>query len=57
MMLVDTLDRRGELSVSELADAVGVSEHLRRASQHLSVLRGAGVVNRHRHGQHRLLPA
>ncbi|MHB1571014.1 MAG: ArsR/SmtB family transcription factor [Solirubrobacteraceae bacterium] len=50
VMLVDTLDRRGELSVSELAETVGIRVY--DASPHLSVLRGAGVVSRHRHGQH-----
>jgi DNA-binding transcriptional ArsR family regulator len=48
VMIVETLDRRGELSVGELAAAVEVSAH--DASAHLAVLRGAGIVSRHPRG-------
>lgn len=50
--LIETLDRGGEASVSELADAVGVS--LFDASQHLAVLRGAGIVVRRKAGRQQL---
>ncbi|HEX8939218.1 MAG TPA: metalloregulator ArsR/SmtB family transcription factor [Candidatus Limnocylindrales bacterium] len=41
LMLIDAL-RRGELTVGELAEAIGAS--LPNASQHLAVLRTAGLV-------------
>ena len=47
LMLLDTL-RSGEHSVGELASAIGVS--LPNASQHLAVLRNAGLVDGHREG-------
>ncbi len=47
LMLLDTL-RGGERSVGELADAIGVA--LPNASQHLAVLRGAGLVEGRRNG-------
>ena len=47
LMLLDAL-RHGDRSVGELADAVGVA--LPNASQHLAVLRGAGLVEAHRSG-------
>lgn len=49
--LVDVLDRGGEVSVGELADAVDVSIH--DASQHLALLRRAGVVAVRRQGRRR----
>lgn len=52
LRLIETLDDRGEASVNELADAVGVSSF--DASQHLAVLRGAGIVSRRRHGRQNL---
>lgn len=48
--LIETLERKGEASVSELAEAVGVSVY--DASQHLSILRAAGVVRRRKAGRH-----
>ena len=47
LMLLDTL-RGGERSVGELAAAIGVS--LPNASQHLAVLRSAGLVEGRRVG-------
>jgi ArsR family transcriptional regulator len=47
LMLVDAL-RHGERSVGELAEAIGVS--LPNASQHLTVMRGAGLVEGRRAG-------
>lgn len=47
--IVDVLELHGELSVSELAKAVGVSVY--DASQHLATLRGAGVVDHRRKGR------
>jgi ArsR family transcriptional regulator len=47
LMLLDAL-RTGDRSVSELAAAVGVA--LPNASQHLAVLRGAGLVEGRRSG-------
>lgn len=47
LMLIDSL-RAGERSVGELAEAIGVS--LPNASQHLAVLRGAGLVDARRIG-------
>ncbi len=47
LMLLDTL-RGGERSVGDLAVAIGVA--LPNASQHLAVLRGAGLVEGRRSG-------
>ena len=47
--LVDALDRGGEVSVGELAEDVGVSVY--DASQHLALLRRAGVVVARRQGR------
>ncbi len=47
LMLLDVL-RDGERSVTELADEVGCA--LANASQHLSVLRSAGLVGTRREG-------
>lgn len=47
LMLIDAL-RPGERSVGELADMVGLS--LANASQHLAVLRHAGLVDTRRAG-------
>lgn len=47
LMLLDTL-RGGERSVGELAVAIGVT--LPNASQHLAVLRSAGLVDGRRQG-------
>lgn len=47
--IIDVLELHGELSVSELAGAVGVSVY--DASQHLATLRGAGVVRPRRMGR------
>ena len=47
LMLLDTL-RGGERSVGELAAAIGVA--LPNASQHLAVLRSAGLVDGRRSG-------
>jgi DNA-binding transcriptional ArsR family regulator len=47
--LIYALHHRGELSVGELAGLVGVSVY--DASQHLSVLRGEGIVRRIRDRQ------
>lgn len=47
LMLLDAL-RDDELSVGQLADAIGTS--LPNASQHLAVLRGAGLVEARRSG-------
>ena len=47
--LIETLDRAGEASVGDLAEAVGVSVY--DASQHLKVLRSAGVVTRRQEGR------
>ncbi|MGZ8514722.1 MAG: ArsR/SmtB family transcription factor [Candidatus Limnocylindrales bacterium] len=47
LMLLDAL-RGDERSVGELADAIGVA--LPNASQHLAVLRGAGLVDARRTG-------
>ena len=47
LMLLDTL-RGGERSVGDLATAIGVA--LPNASQHLAVLRGAGLVEGQRSG-------
>jgi ArsR family transcriptional regulator, virulence genes transcriptional regulator len=47
LMLIDAL-RAGERSVGDLADAIGVA--LPNASQHLAVLRGAGLVDSRRTG-------
>jgi ArsR family transcriptional regulator, virulence genes transcriptional regulator len=47
LLLLDTL-RGGERSVGELADAIGVA--LPNASQHLAVLRTAGLVEGRRSG-------
>lgn len=50
--LIDTLERVGEASVGELATTVGISRH--DASQHLAILRRAGLVRRRRSGRHGL---
>lgn len=47
LMLLDAL-RHGDRSVGELAETIGAS--LPNASQHLAVLRGAGLVDGHRKG-------
>ena len=47
LMLLDAL-RGDERSVGELADAIGVA--LPNASQHLAILRGAGLVEARRTG-------
>ncbi len=47
LMLLDTL-RGGERSVGELAGAIGVT--LQNASQHLAVMRSAGLVDGRRTG-------
>jgi DNA-binding transcriptional ArsR family regulator len=47
LMLLDAL-RNGERSVGELADSIGVA--LPNASQHLAVLRAAGLVEGRRTG-------
>lgn len=47
--IVDALELHGEVSVSELAEAVGVSVY--DASKHLAMLRGAGVVRHRRTGR------
>jgi ArsR family transcriptional regulator len=47
LMLLDAL-RRGEQSVTQLADVIGVA--LPNASQHLAVMRGAGLVDGRRAG-------
>ncbi|MFZ5854197.1 MAG: ArsR/SmtB family transcription factor [Chloroflexota bacterium] len=47
LMLIDAL-RAGEQSVGELADLIGLS--LANASQHLAVLRHAGLVDTRRAG-------
>jgi ArsR family transcriptional regulator, virulence genes transcriptional regulator len=47
LMLLDAL-RTGERSVGDLAAAIGCS--LPNASQHLAVLRGAGLVDARRNG-------
>lgn len=47
--LIYALHDRGELSVGELAESVGVSVY--DASQHLSVLRSEGIVRRVRDRQ------
>lgn len=47
LMLLDAL-RPGDRSVGELAEAIGVS--LPNASQHLAVLRSAGLVDGRRNG-------
>lgn len=49
--LVDALDRGGDVSVGELAEEVQVSVY--DASQHLAVLRRAGVVVARRQGRRR----
>lgn len=50
--IVDALDRCGELSVTELAIVVDVSGE--DASQHLALLRRAGIVQWRRVGKKRL---
>lgn len=52
VLLVIALDRRGEASVSELADEAGLSRF--EASQHLAVLRDSGVVVRRKDGRRQL---
>ncbi len=47
LMLIDAL-RGGQRTVGELADTIGVA--LPNASQHLAVLRNAGLVEGHRVG-------
>lgn len=47
LMILDAL-RAGDLSVGELADRLGIA--LPNASQHLAVLRGAGLVEGRRVG-------
>jgi DNA-binding transcriptional ArsR family regulator len=47
LMILDAL-RRGERSVTQLADAIGVA--LPNASQHLAVMRSAGLVESRRAG-------
>lgn len=47
--LVDLLDRHGEMAVGALADALG--ENLHNVSQHLAVLRAAGIVQRRSQGR------
>lgn len=50
--LVERLDRAGEASVRALADELGVTPY--NASQHLGVLRQAGVVTRRQRGRQAL---
>lgn len=50
--LIETLDRVGEASVGELAEAVDVS--ITDASRHLRILREGGVVRRKQAGRHGL---
>jgi DNA-binding transcriptional ArsR family regulator len=47
--LLDRL-RDGESSVNELTDALGSSQQ--NVSKHLGVLHQAGIVSRHKHGNH-----
>lgn len=47
--LVDLLAREGEMTVGALAEALG--ERLHNVSQHLAVLRSAGVVSRRQRGR------
>lgn len=47
--LVDTLEREGEMSVGALAEKLGESLH--NVSQHLAILRAAGVVRRCHRGR------
>lgn len=47
--LLDRLDDEGELTVGALANAVGESLH--NTSQHLAILRAAGVVRRRHRGR------
>lgn len=47
LVLLDSL-RAGEMTVSELAEAAGIT--LPNASQHLAVMRGAGLVEGRRDG-------
>ncbi len=47
--IVEVLELHGELSVSELAERVGVSVY--DASQHLATLHAAGVVRHRRMGR------
>lgn len=49
LRLIDALERQGELSVKELARAVGIAAP--DASQHLAVLHGERVVTRRREGR------
>lgn len=50
--LVETLDGLGEASVGELAVAIDVTVY--DASQHLAILRSAGVVRRRKVGRQQL---
>lgn len=52
VLIVEALDRHGELPVAELAALVGVTGD--DASQHLRVLRREGVVRRRRDGKRQL---
>lgn len=47
--LIDLLEREGEMAVGALAEALG--ERLHNVSQHLAVLRSAGVVSRRQRGR------
>ncbi|MBA3261723.1 MAG: helix-turn-helix transcriptional regulator [Thermoleophilaceae bacterium] len=47
--LIDLLEREGELSVGAVAETLGESLH--NVSQHLAVLRSAGIVQRRRRGR------
>lgn len=47
--LVDALEREGQMSVGALAETLGESLH--NVSQHLGVLRSAGIVRRRHRGR------
>lgn len=50
--LLDMLETEGELSVGALAERL--DENVQNVSQHLSILRTAGVVRRRQHGREAL---
>lgn len=50
LQILDLLQRKGESTVTEIYEALGMEQAV--ASQHLSLMRDKGILNRRRDGVH-----